>query len=93
MLALLLVMWLPNCNCKIPTIKSQCLVYSRLIFIEEKNNGGGDDGCANISGKSPKMVEKVKVDIVVHENENETRTSMLISSYFNIALFTKTYNI
>lgn len=39
------------------------------------------------------MVEGVKIDIVAYKNDNKTRILILISFYYNIALFIKIYNI
>lgn len=69
------------------------MVHDRLILVEGGDDRGGDDvGNDDDSGRGTETPE-VKVDIVAHENENGTRTLILISSYLNIALFIKTYNV
>lgn len=74
-------------------MKSRFLVYSRLILVEGRDNGEGDNDYPNNNGKDLEIVKKVKINIITHKNKSRTRSFILISFYLNIIFFIKTYNI
>lgn len=79
-------------------MKSQSLVYGRLILVEGKDDRGKGDNWGDNDWRdrnSAEIAEGIKIDIIAHKNKKTEviKIPLLINSYLNIAFFITTDNI